>query len=152
MNAKITIVIKSFDTPELLQKLRCMQPELKLRCKQPKSITNQMSHTTHLHKHDLPHDSNHTIPYLKRYNIQNSVRLPNTRTQYTVLRSPHIDKKSREQFEMTSHKQRITIRTEMIRLYQDIHNLTSHNLYGIQFQLIVNYKTRLLAQNKQERC
>ena len=33
-----------------------------------------------------------------------SIRLPRTSTEYTVLRSPHIDKKSREQFEIRVHK------------------------------------------------
>lgn len=32
------------------------------------------------------------------------VPLPNKRRCYTVLRSPHIDKKSREQFELVVHR------------------------------------------------
>lgn len=32
------------------------------------------------------------------------VPLPNTTQRYTVLRSPHVDKKSREQFELKTHK------------------------------------------------
>ena len=32
------------------------------------------------------------------------VPLPNKRRCFTVLRSPNIDKKSREQFELTTHK------------------------------------------------
>lgn len=39
--------------------------------------------------------------------------LPNKRKVYTVLRSPHIDKKSREQFEMRTYTSLITL---------DIHN------------------------------
>jgi small subunit ribosomal protein S10 len=35
--------------------------------------------------------------------------LPTSRTVYTVLRSPHIDKKSREQFETRVHKRLIDI-------------------------------------------
>jgi small subunit ribosomal protein S10 len=31
------------------------------------------------------------------------VPLPNKRRCFTVLRSPHVDKKSREQFELTTH-------------------------------------------------
>ena len=30
--------------------------------------------------------------------------MPNKKRCFTVLRSPHIDKKSREQFEITTHK------------------------------------------------
>ena len=37
------------------------------------------------------------------------VPLPNSRKCFTVLRSPHIDKKSREQFELTTHKRILDI-------------------------------------------
>ncbi|MDP4840362.1 MAG: 30S ribosomal protein S10 [Alphaproteobacteria bacterium] len=37
------------------------------------------------------------------------VPLPNRRTVYTVNRSPHIDKKSREQFEIRTHKRLLDI-------------------------------------------
>ena len=36
--------------------------------------------------------------------LMGPVPLPNKRRWFTVLRSPHIDKKSREQFELTTHK------------------------------------------------
>ena len=41
--------------------------------------------------------------------ISGPVPLPTKRTVYTVLRSPHVDKKSREQFEMQIHKRLIDI-------------------------------------------
>ena len=37
------------------------------------------------------------------------IPLPTKRTLYTVLRSPHVDKKSREQFETRVHKRLIEI-------------------------------------------
>ena len=37
------------------------------------------------------------------------VPLPTKKTIYTVLRSPHVDKKSREQFEVRTHKRVIDI-------------------------------------------
>ena len=37
------------------------------------------------------------------------VPLPTKRSVWTVLRSPHVDKKSREQFEMRVHKRLIDI-------------------------------------------
>ncbi|MCF7899048.1 30S ribosomal protein S10 [Candidatus Babeliales bacterium] len=37
------------------------------------------------------------------------VPLPNHRKCFTVLRSPHVDKKSREQFELTTHKRILDI-------------------------------------------
>jgi small subunit ribosomal protein S10 len=37
------------------------------------------------------------------------VPLPNKKRCFTVLRSPHIDKKSREQFELTTHRRILDI-------------------------------------------
>ena len=37
------------------------------------------------------------------------VPMPNKRRCFTVLRSPHIDKKSREQFELTTHRRVLDI-------------------------------------------
>ncbi|RKX18427.1 MAG: 30S ribosomal protein S10, partial [Candidatus Zixiibacteriota bacterium] len=37
------------------------------------------------------------------------VPLPTKKTVYTILRSPHVDKKSREQFETRIHKRLIDI-------------------------------------------
>lgn len=36
--------------------------------------------------------------------IAGPIPLPTVINRYTVLRSPHVDKKSREQFEMRTHK------------------------------------------------
>ncbi|MCC7431853.1 30S ribosomal protein S10 [bacterium] len=41
--------------------------------------------------------------------ISGPIPLPTKRSVYTVLRSPHVDKKSREQFEMRIHKRLINI-------------------------------------------
>lgn len=41
--------------------------------------------------------------------VSGPIPLPTKKTVYTVLRSPHVDKKSREQFEMRSHKRLIDI-------------------------------------------
>lgn len=41
--------------------------------------------------------------------IVGPVPLPNKRQCFTVLRSPHIDKKSREQFELITHKRVLDI-------------------------------------------
>ena len=42
-------------------------------------------------------------------NIKGPIPLPTKFERYTVLRSPHIDKKSREQFETRTHKRLIDI-------------------------------------------
>ena len=41
--------------------------------------------------------------------IVGPVPLPNKKQCFTVLRSPHVDKKSREQFELTTHKRILDI-------------------------------------------
>ncbi|MCK5800017.1 MAG: 30S ribosomal protein S10 [Deltaproteobacteria bacterium] len=41
--------------------------------------------------------------------ISGPVPLPTRINKYTVLRSPHVDKKSREQFEIRTHKRLIDI-------------------------------------------
>ena len=41
--------------------------------------------------------------------IAGPIPLPTRISKYTVLRSPHVDKKSREQFEMRRHKRLIDI-------------------------------------------
>lgn len=41
--------------------------------------------------------------------VSGPVPLPTKRSVYTVLRSPHVDKKSREQFEIRVHKRMIDI-------------------------------------------
>src|SRR3984957_19746673 len=41
--------------------------------------------------------------------LMGPVPLPNKKRCFTVLRSPHVDKKSREQFELTTHKRILDI-------------------------------------------
>jgi len=41
--------------------------------------------------------------------ISGPIPLPNRINRFTVLRSPHVDKKSREQFEVRNHKRLIDI-------------------------------------------
>ena len=51
------------------------------------------------------------VDHAKRTNVKVSgpIPLPTTINKFTVLRSPHIDKKSREQFEIRTHKRLIDI-------------------------------------------
>ena len=41
--------------------------------------------------------------------VSGPITLPTRRQLFTVLRSPHVDKKSREQFELRTHKRLIDI-------------------------------------------
>lgn len=51
------------------------------------------------------------VEHAKRSNarVMGPIPIPTRVERYTVLRSPHIDKKSREQFEMRTHKRVIDI-------------------------------------------
>ena len=51
------------------------------------------------------------------------VPLPTRKTVYTVLRSPHVDKKSREQFEMRTHKRIIDIYEPTVRTIEALNRL-----------------------------
>ena len=42
-------------------------------------------------------------------NVSGPIPLPTKREDYTILRSPHIDKKSREQFQIKTHKRILDI-------------------------------------------
>ena len=42
-------------------------------------------------------------------NVAGPIPLPTTKNRWTVLRSPHVDKKSREQFEIRTHKRLLDI-------------------------------------------
>lgn len=59
----------------------------------------------------LDRSANEIIETAKRTgaNVAGPVPLPTSINRFTVLRGPHIDKKSREQFEMRTHKRLIDI-------------------------------------------
>ena len=59
----------------------------------------------------LDHSSDEIVRTVNRTGarISGPVPLPTKKSLYTVLRSPHIDKKSREQFETRIHKRLIDI-------------------------------------------
>ena len=42
-------------------------------------------------------------------NVAGPIPMPTTINKYCVLRSPHVDKKSREQFEMRTHRRLLDI-------------------------------------------
>jgi len=71
------------------------------------------------------------------------VGLPESRVLYTVLRSPHIDKKSREQFEMRIQKHVLDIKAERHELHHKLFWLKRHRMLGAQFEVQVSCKTRL---------
>ncbi len=52
------------------------------------------------------------------------VPLPTRIERYTVNRSPHVDKKSREQFEVRTHKRLIDIAEPSARTMEDLRKIT----------------------------
>ena len=59
----------------------------------------------------LDQSTNEIVNTAKRTgaNVRGPIPLPTNMRRFTVLRGPHIDKKSREQFEMRTHKRMLDI-------------------------------------------
>ena len=55
--------------------------------------------------------------------IAGPILLPTQIKKYTVLRSPHVDKKSREQFEMRIHKRLIELQNPTSRTVDELMKL-----------------------------
>ncbi len=55
--------------------------------------------------------------------VRGPIPLPTRIEKFTVLRSPHIDKKSREQFEMRTHKRLVEIREPTARTIEALNRL-----------------------------
>ncbi|MEE8169984.1 MAG: 30S ribosomal protein S10 [Phycisphaerae bacterium] len=65
------------------------------------------------------------VDHARRTNarVRGPVPLPTRIERYTVLRSPHIDKKSREQFEIRTHKRLIDIFEPTARTVEALNRL-----------------------------
>ncbi len=59
----------------------------------------------------LDHSTSEIVDTAKRTGAQvaGPIPLPTLKNKWTVLRSPHVDKKSREQFEIRTHKRLLDI-------------------------------------------
>lgn len=55
--------------------------------------------------------------------VRGPVLLPTRIKKYTVLRSPHVDKKSREQFEMRIHKRLIELNSTTAKTVDELMKL-----------------------------
>ena len=55
--------------------------------------------------------------------ISGPILMPTKIKKYTVLRSPHVDKKSREQFEMRIHKRLIELKSPTSRTVDELMKL-----------------------------
>ncbi|XP_018465172.2 40S ribosomal protein S10, mitochondrial isoform X2 [Raphanus sativus] len=87
---------------------------------------------------DNPEKEAWCLPPHSRY-----AAMPDTRTLYTVLRSPHVDKKSREQFEMRFKKRFLVIKAQSHELNKKLFWLKRYRILGAQYELQFHCKTRL---------
>ncbi|KAJ4829861.1 hypothetical protein Tsubulata_049009 [Turnera subulata] len=71
------------------------------------------------------------------------VRLPDKRVLFTVNRSPHVDKKSREQFEMIFKKQYLNMRAGWDELQNKYFWLKRLRIFGAQYELVFSTETHL---------
>ena len=75
-------------------------------------------------------------------------RYPTKIQKLTVLKSPHVHKKSREQFEVRTHKTQITINQfDRSQLDSLIQSIQSFKILGVQMQVRVNDSTELYIEN-----
>ncbi|RME03184.1 MAG: 30S ribosomal protein S10 [Planctomycetota bacterium] len=65
--------------------------------------------------------------------VSGPIPLPTRIERYTVLRSPHIDKKSREQFEIRTHKRLIYITEPTPKTIEELSKL--HMPAGVDIKL-----------------
>jgi small subunit ribosomal protein S10 len=75
--------------------------------------------------HALDSSAAEIVDHAKRTNARvcGPIPLPTRIERFTVLRSPHIDKKSREQFEMRTHKRIIDIYEPTARTIEALNRL-----------------------------
>ncbi|MBI5778324.1 MAG: 30S ribosomal protein S10 [Planctomycetes bacterium] len=68
--------------------------------------------------------------------IAGPIPLPTHIERYTVLRSPHVDKKAREQFEIRTHKRLIELIDPTAQTTEALKNLNVPSGVDIQIKLI----------------
>lgn len=81
--------------------------------------------------------------YLRLPPITRQIALPTSRVLYTVIRSPHVHKSSREQFHMEIQKRFLIIETRAKELDKKYFWLKRMRLFGAQFEVQISCKTRL---------
>jgi len=70
------------------------------------------------------------------------IPLPISRNKLTILRSPHIDKKSREQFERLRHKLRIQLGMKnSLKIYFFLTFLKSLKIPGVETTISLKFDT-----------
>jgi small subunit ribosomal protein S10 len=82
--------------------------------------------------------------YLNIYSVY-WISLPTLKKKLTVIRSPHIDKKSREQFEFIRYKTEIIIQSKKsFNTSFFLYFLKNSEASGVQLQISIKYYTYLV--------
>jgi small subunit ribosomal protein S10 len=80
--------------------------------------------------------------------VENQIKLPSKIQKITVLRSPHIDKKSREQFELKRYHKFLKINTTTKHsVFLLINLLKNSNLIGIELEIKLKFYDSILIFN-----
>lgn len=78
----------------------------------------------------------------KKKKTHSSVSLPSSKKKFTLLKSPHIDKKSREQFQLLTYKTKIeTASYNRGRACLLLLLLKNSELRGVETKIAINYST-----------
>ena len=146
MNTQVYLLFKSFEvqSQSIIDKILDYPKNIELLFQKSNSGSaistkraDSMNHTSFSTKQTANH-----LCFDQSKSIR-SIRLPRTSTEYTVLRSPHVDKKSREQFEIRVHKHLFCIETDIAQINKLFLYLKQHSISGVQLKMTLNYKTRL---------
>nr|UZX50375.1 ribosomal protein S10 [Sedum plumbizincicola] len=84
---------------------------------------------------------------LKRDQVSGQIGMPVRRSLYTVLRSPHVDKKSREQFKTEVKREFVVMKVENDRLAHKLFWLKRRKDFGTM-EVKISVKTRFPQERK----
>jgi small subunit ribosomal protein S10 len=68
--------------------------------------------------------------------VTGPIPMPTRKERYTVLRSPHVDKKSREQFEIRTHKRLLDILNPTAKTVDELKKLSLPGGVAINVKLV----------------
>nr|YP_009381443.1 ribosomal protein S10 [Utricularia reniformis]ART31256.1 ribosomal protein S10 [Utricularia reniformis] len=80
------------------------------------------------------------------------IGLPSSRVNYTVLRSPHIDQKSREQFEMKMKREFFVIKTETHELRKNVYLELNIQFYFLARPVRIRENSRDCFEVRSDPC
>ncbi|KAL9671857.1 hypothetical protein QQ045_009430 [Rhodiola kirilowii] len=83
----------------------------------------------------------------KHDQVSGQIGMPVRRSLYTVLRSPHVDKKSREQFKTEVKREFVVMKVESNRLAHKLFWLKRRKDFGTM-EVKINVKTRFPQDRK----